>query len=160
MSSIDTTLRPGSVKSHELKSGARSAAFLTSFSSPSSCRMMPPPAYAGCAWDMFFDYSAPESFLVTRSCRPVGRHDVRPRLRIARCCVRYPSASQKRNTRRRPRVYFFFLATPSSLCGLCMGHVFWLHRSGIVFVPSIMSESHSLQRAPVGRALIAFLHLG
>jgi len=51
--------------------------------------------------------------------------------------------------------YFF-----SSLCGLCMGHVFLLHLSGIVFVPSIISEPHSLHIFPVGRALIAFLQSG
>jgi hypothetical protein len=33
-------------------------------------------------------------------------------------------------------------------------------RSGIVFVPSIISEPQSLQILPVGRALIAFLQSG
>jgi len=48
----------------------------------------------------------------------------------------------------------------SSLCGLCIGHALFEHLSGIVFVPSIIKDPHSLQMAPVGFALIAFLHSG
>ena len=54
-----------------------------------------------------------------------------------------------------PFDYFF-----SSLCGLWLGQSLFEHLSGIVFVPSIINDLHSGQIAPVGFALIAFLHLG
>lgn len=47
-----------------------------------------------------------------------------------------------------------------SLCGLCIVHALFEQRSGIVLVPSIMRDPHSLQRFPVGFALIAFLQSG
>src|SRR3989344_5244724 len=48
----------------------------------------------------------------------------------------------------------------ASLCGLWFGHDLYEQRSGMVLVPSIMSEPHISQRRPVGRALIAVLHVG
>ncbi len=48
----------------------------------------------------------------------------------------------------------------SCLCGLWLGLFLSLHRSGIVFVPSIMSAPQVGQRLPVGFALMAYLHLG
>ena len=47
-----------------------------------------------------------------------------------------------------------------SLCGLWFGQVLSEHLSGIVFVPSIISDLHSGQRLPVGFALMAYLQLG
>jgi hypothetical protein len=47
-----------------------------------------------------------------------------------------------------------------NLWGLCILHTLLLHRSGIVFVPSIMSDPHMVQIFPVGFAFIAFLHVG
>ncbi len=46
------------------------------------------------------------------------------------------------------------------LCGLWFGQALSLHRSGMVFVPSIMSAPQVGQRLPVGRALMAYLHFG
>ena len=47
-----------------------------------------------------------------------------------------------------------------SLCGLWFGHSLSEHLSGIVFVPSIISDLHREQRLPVGLALMAYLHFG
>ena len=47
-----------------------------------------------------------------------------------------------------------------SLCGLWLGQVLSEQRSGIVFVPSIMRDLHTLHFLPVGFALIAYLQSG
>lgn len=52
--------------------------------------------------------------------------------------------------------YFF----GSSLCGLWLGQVLFEHRSGMVFVPSILRLPQSSQILPVGLALMAFLQSG
>ena len=61
----------------------------------------------------------------------------------------------------------FFIAASSinySICpilwGLCIAHSLLLQRSGIVFVPSIMSEPQVGHTFPVGFALMANLHFG
>jgi hypothetical protein len=46
------------------------------------------------------------------------------------------------------------------LSGRWLGQILLEHLSGIVFVPSIMSDWQRGQIFPVGLALIAFLHLG
>lgn len=51
--------------------------------------------------------------------------------------------------------YYFLI-----LCGLWFGQDLLEHRSGIVLVPSIINDPHSLQMLPVGFALIVKLHFG
>ena len=63
------------------------------------------------------------------------------------------------NTKKDNRVYFFFFLS-KSLSGRWFGHLVLLHLSGIVFVPSIISELHIWQILPVGFALMAFLQSG
>src|SRR3989338_11338680 len=47
-----------------------------------------------------------------------------------------------------------------NLCGLWFGHVLFEHRSGMVFVPSIIRLPHRSQMRPVGFAFIAYLQSG
>ena len=58
------------------------------------------------------------------------------------------------NAPRKSFIYFL------SLCGLCIGQALFEHLSGIVLVPSIMSDPHISHTRPVGFALMAFLHSG
>ena len=54
------------------------------------------------------------------------------------------------------RLHYYF----SNLCGLCIGQFLSLQRSGMVFVPSIISFPHIGQRLPVGRVLVIRLQSG
>ena len=78
--------------------------------------------------------------------------------RSAIACARHGSASQKLLSACKavcvPMSYLL------SLCGLWFWHSLFEHLSGIVFVPSIVSDLHSEQRLPVGLALMAYLHFG
>src|SRR3989344_702534 len=70
-------------------------------------------------------------------------------------CLRPTKTIRRQSSLSALGCYSFFI-----LCGLCIGHSFLLHRSGMVFVPSIMSELHIGQRFPVGFALMAYLQSG
>lgn len=132
--------------------------------------------YAGCGSDRFLLSIVRESFSVTDNPLAVAREFPRPRTtkstsiflsgiplrKIGRS--RFHLLMKHRFVSRRPSPYrtqvLYYFFSLSSLWGLWLGHSFFEHRSGMVFVPSIMRALHRGQRLPVGFALIACLHSG
>src|SRR3989344_5271908 len=114
-------------------------------------------ACAGCDSDTPYYCISLELSLVTRRKRSVERFRSRPRLgispagKICLCPTKTIAAGKVVCL-----LYNYFL----SLCGLWLGQALLLHRSGMVFVPSIISEPQRSQIRPVGFASIAFLHSG
>lgn len=105
----------------------------------------------------FLTQKLAKSSLVTNSFLAVARKLSRSRLAVTPAgatSLRLTKTSSARNAGCVLPTYAL------SLCGLCIAHCLFEQRSGIVFVPSIMREPQSLQMAPVGFALIAFLHSG
>jgi hypothetical protein len=73
--------------------------------------------------------------------------------------VRHIPAPDKDHHRRQNILPAYWLSF-CNFCGLWLGQALFEQRSGMVFVPSIISDWHMGQILPVGLALMAFLQLG